>query len=75
MGRAGWDGGCASSAAGVPGVASFDGATLGRLRLSDLDGGLLGVSLGGSGGGGAASSLARALVDRRGSDMLLWSRL
>jgi hypothetical protein len=46
----------------VPGVASFAAAIIGRLRFSNLEGDLLGVSLGVSASGGAASSRARVLV-------------
>lgn len=55
---------------GVPGVDSLT-ATLARLRFSVDLGPFAGFSLGVSGAGGAASSRARALVDRRGSVMLL----
>lgn len=41
-----------------------------RLRFSDDLAALTGVSLGSSGAAGAASSRARALVDRRGSDIV-----
>ena len=70
MGSTGWAGGWGPSATGVPGVGSLATVAVVRLRFSDFGGGLLGVSLGVSGGGGAASSRARALVDRRGSDMM-----
>ncbi|KAJ4985305.1 hypothetical protein SVAN01_09250, partial [Stagonosporopsis vannaccii] len=55
--------------AGVPGVDSLT-ATLVRLRFSVALAPFAAVSLGVAGAGGAASSRARALVDRRGSVMV-----
>jgi len=81
VGRSGLEGSWGSSsavtAAGVPGlVASFKGVgwrtVLARLRFNDFAGLFEGVSLGVSEASGAvASSRARALVDRRGSDMIM----
>lgn len=56
---------------GVDGVGSFT-AMLPRLRFPVAFPPFTGVSLGVS-GAGAASSRARALVDRRGSDMTTWA--
>lgn len=58
------------SVTGVDGVDSFT-TVLVRLRFNDALALLTGVSLGGS---GAASSRARALVDRRGSDIVCGKR-
>lgn len=58
----------ALSPAGVDGATSLT-TVLGRLRFNEDFAALAGVSLGVSGTGGAASSRARALVDRRGSDI------
>jgi hypothetical protein len=56
------------TAAGVEGAESLT-ARLVRLRFNDDLAALAGFSLGVSGAAGAASSRARALVERRGSDM------
>ena len=58
----------APSVMGVEGAESLT-ARLVRLRFNDDLAPLAGFSLGVSGAAGAASSRARALVDRRGSDM------
>jgi hypothetical protein len=63
------DGNGAPSATGVVGVESLT-AMLVALRFSDAFAPLTGFSFGVSGAAGAASSRARALVDRRGSDIL-----
>jgi hypothetical protein len=65
-GSTGLEGCCDASATGVPGAESLT-ATLGRLRFNVDLGPFAGFSLGVSGVGGAASSRARALVDRLGS--------
>jgi hypothetical protein len=58
----------APSVMGVEGAESLT-ARLVRLRFNDDLAPLAGFSLGVSGAAGAASSRARALVDRRGSDI------
>ena len=68
-GSTGLEGCCDASATGVPGAESLT-ATLGRLRFNVDLGPFAGFSLGVSGVGGAASSRARALVERLGSVMM-----
>ena len=63
----------APSAVGVEGVPSFT-TMLARLRFNDALAALPAVSFGVSGSAGAASSRARALVDRRGSDIACATR-
>lgn len=63
----------AASVVGVDEVASLT-ARLGRFRFNVALAPFTGVSLGAS-GAGAASSRARALVDRRGSDMVLMASM